>query len=196
MSKKLRILCICLTVFIFLTAPFCFRTTWAFGITMYQKHLSPYKGYHCAYACVHKDLSCSAYGKQAIQRNGVIKGLRLLNKRFGECAMSAKISRGIIRGQITNTNQPVENTDCCAPAEPVPPPPPSTEKQCFGCKHCFCCDNNNKEYSKTEDWVNEYCCGIGKTYDDCCSCGNGSYDPNSPVQRWNDKFWDHVIPNH
>lgn len=55
----------------------------------YQRYLSPYKGYHCAHATLYGGLSCSEYGKQAIQANGLASGLLLLRERFRACHQAA-----------------------------------------------------------------------------------------------------------
>lgn len=61
-----------------------------FSINLYQKYVSPRKGYHCAYAIWHNDISCSAYGEQIIAEEGFWRGIYLLyNKRFPLCKIAA-----------------------------------------------------------------------------------------------------------
>lgn len=57
-------------------------------IILYQKYISPYKGYKCAYKTLHEDKSCSDYGKYVIGRFGILIGIRLLIRRFKECELS------------------------------------------------------------------------------------------------------------
>lgn len=69
-----------------------------FAITLYQKYLSPYKGYSCAYRIYHKNngvkcTGCSGYGYKVIQRFGVITGLALLNRRLFDCHYLAEINK-------------------------------------------------------------------------------------------------------
>ena len=59
------------------------------GISGYQRFISPYKGWHCAHAVLHGGASCSAYGKEAVSRHGVLRGGLLLWKRFGDCQQAA-----------------------------------------------------------------------------------------------------------
>ena len=59
------------------------------AIEGYQKHLSPYKGYGCAHRVLHGGLSCSEFGKQAIQAQGLVGGLVLLHGRFQACHQAA-----------------------------------------------------------------------------------------------------------
>ena len=55
-------------------------------IKAYQRFLSPYKGYHCAFR-VHLDAaSCSSYALQAIQRWGLLAGLRIAGRRTALCS--------------------------------------------------------------------------------------------------------------
>ena len=55
------------------------------SIALYQRHLSPRKGYCCALHAAGLGRSCSAYGYRAIARGGVLKGLVLLRHRFAAC---------------------------------------------------------------------------------------------------------------
>jgi putative component of membrane protein insertase Oxa1/YidC/SpoIIIJ protein YidD len=56
------------------------------AIRLYQKHLSPRKGFSCAHRGATNGLSCSAYGYQAIDKHGVMLGLSLLRRRLDACA--------------------------------------------------------------------------------------------------------------
>lgn len=55
------------------------------AIRVYQRHVSPYKGYRCAYS-VHKGRAgCSGLGYRAIQWKGLFAGLLILRRRFWLC---------------------------------------------------------------------------------------------------------------
>ena len=55
-------------------------------ITLYQRYLSPRKGFRCAYRVRHRRRdSCSQYAKRAIGRLGLIAGLWLLRRRMKRC---------------------------------------------------------------------------------------------------------------
>lgn len=55
------------------------------AIRLYQRHLSPRKGFSCAYR-VHKGgASCSAHGYRVIARHGLALGLPLLRRRLRRC---------------------------------------------------------------------------------------------------------------
>lgn len=54
-------------------------------IRLYQRFLSPLKGYSCAYRVYTGKESCSAYGYQAIARYGVVTGYQLIRRRLDKC---------------------------------------------------------------------------------------------------------------
>src|SRR5688572_27110098 len=54
-------------------------------ISLYQRHVSPRKGFRWAYR-EHKGRdSCSAFAKRVIARFGLLPGVRLLRRRFDRC---------------------------------------------------------------------------------------------------------------
>jgi putative component of membrane protein insertase Oxa1/YidC/SpoIIIJ protein YidD len=63
------------------------------AIDGYQRYLSPYKGYCCAHRALYGGLSCSEFGKQAIQAQGLVGGLVLLHHRFEACHQAARTIR-------------------------------------------------------------------------------------------------------
>ncbi|MDC8759090.1 membrane protein insertion efficiency factor YidD [Janthinobacterium fluminis] len=56
------------------------------AISAYQRHLSPLKGYACAFRVHEGGASCSAYGRRVIARYGVARGMALLRRRLHACA--------------------------------------------------------------------------------------------------------------
>ena len=62
------------------------------AIRGYQRWLSPYKGFHCAYRVYHGGSEgCSGYGRRVIGRYGVFTGYRLLQRRMGDCSAAAEL---------------------------------------------------------------------------------------------------------
>ncbi len=61
------------------------RTLALQAISLYQRYLSPYKGYRCAYAFHTGCASCSRLGFRAIRWRGLLDGLVLLFRRLGRC---------------------------------------------------------------------------------------------------------------
>ncbi|TCV84072.1 membrane protein insertion efficiency factor YidD [Sulfurirhabdus autotrophica] len=55
-------------------------------IVIYQRHISPHKGFTCAYRSHTGQASCSALGFRAIQRFGVLGGIGILQKRLEKCS--------------------------------------------------------------------------------------------------------------
>ena len=55
------------------------------AIGVYQRYLSPYKGFCCAYRVHTGQASCSALGARVIRRFGVWPGLQLLKQRMRRC---------------------------------------------------------------------------------------------------------------
>jgi putative component of membrane protein insertase Oxa1/YidC/SpoIIIJ protein YidD len=60
-----------------------------FLIVAYQRFISPHKGYSCAYRVHTGRASCSAFGKRAISRLGVQRGILALRYRFRACSKAA-----------------------------------------------------------------------------------------------------------
>jgi uncharacterized protein len=56
----------------------------------YQRHLSPRKGFACAYRVAHGGTGCSGYAKQAIGTHGLIRATPLIRTRFSDCRDAAK----------------------------------------------------------------------------------------------------------
>lgn len=64
------------------------------AIKLYQRNISPHKGFCCAYAAYTSDASCSALGYRAIRRFGVLVGLFVLDRRLARCGMANRIAKG------------------------------------------------------------------------------------------------------
>lgn len=60
------------------------------AIGLYQRYVSPYKGYCCAYRAHTGRSSCSDFGSRVIGKMGVVAGIRLLFDRFAACAVAAE----------------------------------------------------------------------------------------------------------
>jgi uncharacterized protein len=56
------------------------------AIRMYQRFLSPIKGFSCAYRLYTGGESCSAYGYRVIGRYGIRAGVSLLRRRLHACS--------------------------------------------------------------------------------------------------------------
>ncbi len=59
---------------------------WA--IRLYQRLISPHKGFRCAYRGYTGHAGCSALGYRAIRRFGVIGGVKVLRSRLNKCGVA------------------------------------------------------------------------------------------------------------
>lgn len=64
------------------------RTAALAAIRLYQTHLSPHKGFCCAYRAHTGRASCSTLGYRAIRRHGVLGGLAILRARTALCGVA------------------------------------------------------------------------------------------------------------
>lgn len=56
----------------------------------YQRHLSPRKGYACAYRVAHGGTGCSGYAKAAIADLGLLRAIPAIRQRFADCRDAAE----------------------------------------------------------------------------------------------------------
>jgi len=59
------------------------------SIVIYQKAISPVKGFSCAHRYRHGGLSCSEYVKQVVFRKGIVSGYTDIRSRFHACKSAA-----------------------------------------------------------------------------------------------------------
>ena len=60
---------------------------WLIG--WYQRYVSPYKGFCCAYRVMLGRDSCSQFASRAIRRRGLSEGAQLARRRFDKCRWSS-----------------------------------------------------------------------------------------------------------
>ncbi len=63
------------------------RVVLLIAIRIYQRYLSPYKGFSCAYHRHTGFASCSHLGYRAVRRHGIMMGLTLLKQRTYLCGV-------------------------------------------------------------------------------------------------------------
>lgn len=63
------------------------------AIRIYQRHVSPRKGFSCAYRSHLGRFSCSTLGYRAIRRCGLLKGLAVLRQPTSLCAQTLVVHR-------------------------------------------------------------------------------------------------------
>jgi len=60
------------------------------ALGVYQRHLSPRKGYCCAHRALHGGLSCSTFAYQTIARDGLWLALTTIRNRLRACRAAAQ----------------------------------------------------------------------------------------------------------
>ncbi len=81
------------------------------AIRLYQRHVSPRKGYACAYRLLHGGSGCSGVGYRLIRRYGLWSGYALLRRRFERCRAAREQLNGRVGGLAY-----AQRGDCdCAP---------------------------------------------------------------------------------
>ncbi|MBU2712048.1 membrane protein insertion efficiency factor YidD [Zooshikella harenae] len=66
------------------------RQTVLYLIKLYQRYISPYKGFRCAHAALSKRDSCSVAVSKIIARRGGLKGYQDIKKQFLRCANASQ----------------------------------------------------------------------------------------------------------
>ena len=61
------------------------------SIALYQKHISPRKGFSCAHRLLYNDRSCSDYIKGLLQNQSLLAVAPLAYQRFHACAEASRI---------------------------------------------------------------------------------------------------------
>ena len=59
------------------------------AIERYQRWISPYKGFRCAYAVAHGGPGCSGFARERIARAGLWVALADIRQRFAACRAAA-----------------------------------------------------------------------------------------------------------
>ncbi|WP_051560149.1 membrane protein insertion efficiency factor YidD [Marinobacterium jannaschii] len=67
-----------------------FRRSCAALIGIYQRFISPYKGFRCAHAALHGGTSCSIEVQQLILRHGLRVAWPHIRQRFAACDRAAR----------------------------------------------------------------------------------------------------------
>ncbi|MEW6370144.1 MAG: membrane protein insertion efficiency factor YidD [Pseudomonadota bacterium] len=105
------------------------------AIRGYQRHLSPHKGYCCAYRCATGRGSCSAHGYRVIGRFGLWTGLALLRRRLRLCGETYP-SRILVRNPVLY-HQRGDCVPCDCDAACLPDLPCSGKSAARGAGECL-----------------------------------------------------------
>lgn len=78
-------------------------------IRLYQRHVSPRKGFACAYRVHTGCASCSHLGYRAIRRYGVWQGLNVLQARLTRCGVAHRRHAAMRHSGDHATNHPAKH---------------------------------------------------------------------------------------
>lgn len=78
-----------------------------FAIGLYQKHLSPRKGFRCAHSLEHGGPGCSGAVLQILETHGFYRGFRQIGERFISCEESAQQRKDREKKEQKQKKQPV-----------------------------------------------------------------------------------------
>jgi len=134
-------------------------------ITAYQRYLSPYKGFSCAYRRHTGRASCSTLGYRVIRRHGVLKGLSLLLRRTAKCGVAHR------RHQYTSVRRLSSQQGVCDLACDLPCHG-SCDLPCDGGFHF----PNLHGLSSACDYVS------------CCDCGSCDWPSRKRKNREEEKY--------
>lgn len=83
-------------------------------IRIYQRWISPYKGFCCAYRAHTGRAGCSALGWRAVRRYGVIAGIAVLRQRMALCGVAHRRHGGAGRRVLPGQRGDCD-VGCCVP---------------------------------------------------------------------------------
>ncbi len=97
-----------------------FLAEWS--ITMYRRHLSPLKGYRCAYGAIHDGTTCSAEVLDIVRHQPLLRWPGAIRRQFRACR---EAYASIQRDRDRNRRKRSRWTDCCDPTAVCDLPCPS-----------------------------------------------------------------------
>jgi uncharacterized protein len=83
------------------------------AIRAYQRYVSPYKGFSCAWRVHRGGQSCSGYGHHVIARYGARRGLALLGRRLDACGETHRIFHKPVNYQSGHCDLPSCDLPSC-----------------------------------------------------------------------------------
>lgn len=123
-------------------------------IRFYQKFISPYKGFGCAYRIHNGCASCSALGYRAVRRHGIVTGYFILRERTYKCGVAH-------RRYSTRPPRPIKwqrgdcDLGCDSPADCQFDLPSGSFLSDFfellSCNDCCSCDWPDRKHKNTND---------------------------------------------
>lgn len=140
------------------------------AIRAYQRHVSPHKGYGCAYRLHTGHGSCSHLGFRAVRRYGVWQGLAVLRRRLFLCGVAHRRYGIAALPRLGQAQRGFCDASCDLPCDAPGCELPGTD--CGGAGRGSCLE-------KACDWG------------DCCS---GCDWPSRSRKQADDEGWVHIPP--
>lgn len=82
----------------------------------YQRHVSPRKGFRCAYSVLNGGTGCSGFVDEAIRAHGLRAAIPLVRERFGDCKLAAQSLGGDANNRRKGKSKRRDGCDCdCLP---------------------------------------------------------------------------------
>jgi len=78
-------------------------------IVLYQRYISPHKGYSCAHSALHGNLSCSSWAIQVLEKQKFYLFFPLMKRRFHACNQAYKD----LKKKKSAINKDSDNIDPC-----------------------------------------------------------------------------------
>lgn len=107
------------------------------AIGLYQRYVSPHKGYCCAWGVHTGKTTCSAWGPRVMGRYGLVQGWALLMRQFRRCHQAAVVLRAQSLSLADTPPAPLgEGKQVDAPHVPAthePRPPRSKRENAWFC---------------------------------------------------------------
>lgn len=110
-------------------------------IQLYRRHVSPRKGYRCAWGRLTGRDSCSGVGLRAIRRAGFIAGIHLLQRQFDRCTLAGEATAGGRAGSYRRLLPAGQRGDCDCGTFDCTPDPGLDITDLRGCCDGGCCDS-------------------------------------------------------
>ena len=84
-------------------------------IEVYQRYISPRKGFCCAYRVKRRRSSCSEFARKAVLRHGIFRIIPLLRRRFDKCATAAHAAgaASVLDYERAKTKPKAKNSPSC-----------------------------------------------------------------------------------
>lgn len=132
-----------------------FQFTLKCGIGLYQKFISPYKGFHCAHRIHTHGMSCSTYGLFVVKRYKPLEAISMIKERLKACHIISLLYKDTTIKSLRSEHGAIDCDISCGDIDNCTPDFDScsshkSNKNCFnwtnciGIYDCYPFDNNKK----------------------------------------------------